>query len=266
VLFFTTLKMKSFHNLGTKVTAAGLLVVIISAVFNEIWHRVLQFGNPLPEPFPVEPPHALLAIGIAISGVGAMLQPLEAREGLSPGTKLAVSLTAGSMWLIVAGSFFYVGAVYGNPISFFLAVIMGSFSAALFLRYSSLVTRRFGFATVAYLWFITVNYLFFVGPSGGIPLGLFIVVPFDYSGRKRRLDRPWLLDFISLVPIAFLYGIVYYPLLPIRLALAINPYAAASLLGVALELGIEKSWSRAALTGERLKVLTNVSAEADSGP
>ena len=50
-----------------KLSIAGIVIVLAAAAFNEVWHRVLLFGNPLPEPFPVEPPHAVLAVGFIVS-------------------------------------------------------------------------------------------------------------------------------------------------------------------------------------------------------
>ena len=38
-----------------KLSVVGIVLVLAAAAFNEVWHRVLLFGNPLPEPFPVEP-------------------------------------------------------------------------------------------------------------------------------------------------------------------------------------------------------------------
>ena len=77
---------------------AGILVVLAAAAFNEVWHRVLLFGNPLPEPFPVEPPHAILAVGFSILGTAALLYPLRYETAVSDMRgRVAVTFISGSL-------------------------------------------------------------------------------------------------------------------------------------------------------------------------
>jgi hypothetical protein len=93
-----------------KLSVVGVVLVLVAAAFNEVWHRVLLFGNPLPEPFPVEPPHAVLAVGFIVLGFAALLYPVLHESVVSDAlARVAVAFTGSSLWLIVAGSAFYVG-------------------------------------------------------------------------------------------------------------------------------------------------------------
>jgi sorbitol-specific phosphotransferase system component IIC len=61
IILITALKLRKYPDPRIKLSLAGIVVMIAAGILNEIWHRVLLFGNPRPEPFPIEPPHALLA-------------------------------------------------------------------------------------------------------------------------------------------------------------------------------------------------------------
>lgn len=224
----------------------GLALVVASALFNEAWHRVLLFGNPIPEPFPIEPPHALLALGIVILGVAYLIHPLNDPSAISdrPG-RLAATMIGGSLWLVIAGSAFYVGGAYGTISAYLFAVGAGSFSASLFIAYPTAIAGEFGYSTISYLWFLFVYYIFFLSPSKGLPLGLLLVVALDFTlarvevvGVKSRL--------LALPAVALLYGVVYYPILPSAYSLALNAATVASIAGVAAEYGVEN------LVGRRL--------------
>jgi hypothetical protein len=228
-------------NVVGRLSLAGVLVSIGAAAFNEVWHRILLFGNPLPEPFPVEPPHALLAAGIIIIGLAAILDPL-----LSPGSfsgpwgRVTVAFTAGSLWLVIAGSAFYVGGAYGTTPALLFAVGAGSFASSLFIAYTPAVARKFGYGVLSYAWLLFVYFLFFISPVSWLPLGLILVALLDYAlTRPTSAIRVRLL---VLAAAALLYGVVYYPILPSDYAFAINAGLAASVVGVALEFGVERAF------------------------
>lgn len=234
-----------------RLSLAGVAVVLAAAAFNEVWHRVLLFGNPLPEPFPVEPPHALLAVGIIMVGAAALVSPLT--EGQPPsgrGDRLALSFVSGSLWLVTAGSAFYVGGAYASTAAYLFAVGVASFCASLFIVYSAGASARFGYATLSYLWFLAVYYIFFVTPADGLPFGIALVVAMDFAltrrGRHRADPRLLLLPVVAL-----LYGAIYYPVLPPGLAFALNTGLAASALGVAAEFAAEKAAIRLLASGPR---------------
>jgi hypothetical protein len=223
-----------------KISVLGVVLVIAAAAFNEVWHRVLLFGNPVPEPFPVEPPHALLAIGLIAIGLAALVYPLadpSAVTGLVD--RLAVAFIGGSLWLIVAGSALYVARAYQSSAALLFAVGVASFSASLFLVYATGVSGKFGYSTVSFGWFMLVYYAFFVSTADGLPLGLILVLVIDYLLSKERRfgvsTRPLVLPLI-----AGLYGLIYYPILDPGLTLALNLGIVASAFGVALEYSLER--------------------------
>ncbi|MBI3840517.1 MAG: hypothetical protein HY297_00930 [Thaumarchaeota archaeon] len=238
LLFAVAYWERGSREASARAARFGLLLVLAAAAFNEVWHRVLLFGNPLPEPFPVEPPHVILAVGLMVCGAAALLRPATTRPSGAL-EKACVSLLAGSMWLILAGSFFYLGGAYGNSASYFLAVAIASFSSSLFLRYSSLFTGGFGYASLAYGWFLGVNYLFFVGLSDGLPLGILPVLAVDYVLTRRPAGRA-LSKWAASIALALLYGLVYYPLLPLDETLAPNLFLVVSGAGVAAESLVER--------------------------
>jgi hypothetical protein len=225
-------------------SVAGLATVIAAAVFNEIWHRVLLFGNPLPEPFPVEPPHALLAMGFVILGLAALLHSLGKMTPTSgAGERTAIAFTCGSLWLITVGSAFYVGGAYATQAAYLFAVGVGSFSASLFLAYPAALNKKFGYSTISYLWFLLVYYAFFVSPSDGFPYGIGLVIVLDLAlsrGRIMGMNSRYL----ALTAVALLYGVVYYPILPAPITLAINAGLVASVLGVVVEFSLERAFLR----------------------
>lgn len=240
------------RDFAVRLSIVGIAVVLAAALFNEFWHRVLLFGNPLPEPFPVEPPHALLAVGFVILGVGALLRPL--KEGFldSPKARAAASFTSGSLWLIMAGSAFYIGGAYRSVPAYLFAVGAGSFAASLFVAYPAVVTRKFGYTTLSYLWLLSVFYLFFVSPSDGLPFGLLLVVPIDLALAREKVwgvaPRMLVLPIIALG-----YGLVYYPIIPFTSNLVIDFFALlASASGVAVEFAIERGIAQELLEGRTL--------------
>lgn len=227
------------NTAGGRLLLAGISVSIMAAAFNEVWHHVLLFGNPLPEPFPVEPPHALLAIGIIMIGVAALLDPLaDPSIANDSAGKLGVAFTAGSLWLIIAGSAFYVGGAYGSGAAFFFAIAVGSFSSSLFINYSSRVGGKFGLSTASYLWFLAVYFVFFVPTSGWFPIGTFVVALLDFMVVRGRVGR-FSLRPLTLFTEAVLYGLIYYPVLPPESTLAVNLGLVASAAGVSIEYVLE---------------------------
>ena len=231
-------------GIAGRLSTWGVVIVLVAAGFNEIWHRVLLFGNPIPEPFPVEPPHALLAVGLIMLGVASLVYALDERTVLPSAYDMAaVGFTCGSLWLIVVGSAFYVGTAYASQAAYFFAIGVASFSASLFLAYPPALRRRFGYATLAYLWFLFVFYLFFISPVEGLPFGIGLVLVIDFMlirGRIAGINS----RFFVLPSIAVLYGIVYYPILPIGITLAVNGGLVASSLGVVAEYIAERSFVR----------------------
>ncbi len=241
VLLVIAYRGRRSTDVSARLVRYGLVIVVGAATFNEFWHRILLFGNPIPEPFPVEPPHVLLAVGLLVSGAGMLLSGLKGRR---PGWKetVAASILSGSMWLVLAGSFFYVGAAYGNSASYFLAILLASFSSALFLRYASGVAGRFGYATLAYVWFLVVNYVFFVSLRDGLPLGIALVLVVDYLLSAKGVGiGPFNTKLAAMFALAAFYGIVYYPLFPVSETLTLGPFLLASFLGVLLDLGLERA-------------------------
>ena len=224
----------------------GVALVLAAGAFNEAWHRVLLFGNPLPEPFPVEPPHAVLAAGFIVLGFAALLSPVIDESVVSDvWARIAASFTGGSLWLMVAGSAFYVGGAYQTSWALLFAVGVASFSASLFLAYPTGLTRRFGFSTLAYLWFFLVYYVFFVSLGDGLPLGLIFVLAIDFALSRERIAgiNPRL---VVLPLVAIAYGLVYYPILDPRLTVALNEGLIASALGVGVEYSLERSLIKSA--------------------
>lgn len=241
VLVLTAYRDRRSTELSSRLVRYGLIVALAAAAFNEFWHRVLLFGNPLPEPFPVEPPHALLAVGLFVASAGALASCLKATPD-DWKERMSASMLAGSLWLIIAGSFFYVGAAYGNFVSYFLAILVASFSSAVFLRFVSGVAGKFGYAALAYLWFLAVNYVFFVSLRDGLPLGIGLVVVVDYLlSTKEVRTGPFNPRLAAMFAIAVFYGLVYYPLLPSSDTLIPGPFLLASIIGVSLGLGIERA-------------------------
>ncbi len=219
----------------------GTMTVIAAAAFNEFWHRVLLFGNPLPEPFPIEPPHALLAVGLILLGVAALAYPVFEGVPLSDfKSGLAISMIGGSLWLIVGGSALYVAGAYGSTPAVLFAVGVSSFSASLFVAYPTAMTGKFGFTTLSYLWFLLVYYLFFLNLGDGLPLGIALVLVLDFAlarGKVLGFSSRWLL----FPTVAILYGVIYYPILPIGLTLALNAGLLASMVGVGIEFLSERA-------------------------
>ncbi len=233
-----------------KLSVGGVLVVLGAAVFNEIWHRVLLFGNPLPEPFPVEPPHAVLAVGFIVLGLAALGQPLtDASVVKDFRGRVAVAFICGSLWLIVGGSALFLGGAYASTVSYLFAVGVASFSASLFLAYPAAVTGKFGFATLSYLWFLLVYYVFFLSPADGPPYGVILVMVLDLALVKGKLND-FDTRYVTLPILALLYGVVYFPILPSSLTLAVNAGLVASALGVAVEFGMEKALLRWRSSGQ----------------
>ncbi len=231
------------YGVPKRLSTSGVAVVLVAAALNEIWHRVLLFGNPIPEPFPVEPPHALLAVGLILIGAAALLQVLERRPVASDVKgRVAVAFLCGSMWLITGGSALYVGGAYGNFASYMFALGAASFTASLFLALPTALSGRFGYTTLAYLWFLSVYYLFFVSPADGLPIGVGLVLMLDFILSRRRIGGVW--SRYALFPIvAVLYGVVYYPILPSAETIAVNAGLAASAAGVLLEFSLEVAYS-----------------------
>jgi hypothetical protein len=225
-------------------SVTGVVVVIVAAAFNEVWHRVLLFGNPLPEPFPVEPPHALLAVGLILLGVAAILQPLGNQAVVSDSRgRAALAFIGGSLWLIVVGSAFFVAGAYSSVAAYLFAVGVGSFAASLFLAFPTALASRFGYSTLSYLWFLLVYYGFFISPADGLPLGIGLVMVVDFVlARSMLAGIPS--RYLVLPVVAILYGVVYYPILPPVLTLAINAGMLASVLGVATEFSLERALLR----------------------
>lgn len=212
-----------------RLSALGLVVSLVAGAFNEVWHRVLLFGNPLPEPFPVEPPHALLAVGIIISASATLLYPL-AHEVVSDWrSRLAVAAASGSLWLVIAGSAFYVGRAYGSTGAYALAAGVAGFSTALFLRYSAAASGRFGFATLTYLWFMLVHYIFFITPSDGLPFGFLLVLVADYLLSSPGIGR--FATYVCFLLAGPLYGLVYFPVLSLTDTVALNAGLPAATVG-----------------------------------
>ncbi len=222
---------------SVKLSEVGVATSITAAAFNEFWHRVLLFGNPLPEPFPVEPPHVLLAVGIIASGSAALLYPLRHDVVSDWRSRLAQAATSGSLWLIVAGSAFYVGGAYDTTPALLLAAGVAGFSAALFLRCAAKVSLRFGFASLSYAWFMLVYYIFFLTPADGVPVGLIPVVIVDFlmtSRFGRQYER-----YAILILTGPFYGLVYTPVISIGVTLSLNLGLAAATLGALSEYGLE---------------------------
>jgi len=243
MLVFAAAKQKPRNNL-VKLALAGIAVSVTAAIFNEFWHRVLRFGNPLPEPFPVEPPHALLAVGLIMAGTAALLYPYHNRLLLSDVYgRLATAFTAGSLWLITAGSAFFVGGAYSTDLAYLFAIGAATFTASLFVAYPTTLTGRFGYTTISYAWFLIPNYLFFVSPTDGLPLGLALVLIIDLMLAKRRVSGTST-RILVLPLVAALYGVIYYPILPIEFSVALNPLLLASILGVGIEFLVEKAYTR----------------------
>ena len=227
-----------------KLSVAGIVIVLAAAAFNEVWHRVLLFGNPLPEPFPVEPPHAILAVGLIVLGLAALLHPLGHKSAVSDmWGRVAVAFTGGSLWLIMGGSALYVAGAYPSTAAYLFAVGAASFSASLFLVYPAALSRRFGYSTLSYLWFLLVYYVFFVSPAGGLPYGLGLVVLVDLAIARARVVG-FNSRYLVLPLIGALYGLVYYPILPVEITLAANAGLAASIVGVAVEFSAERGFLR----------------------
>lgn len=238
VLIFTIWKSDRRDG-AVKLSEGGVAISLAAAAFNEVWHRVLLFGNPLSEPFPVEPPHALLAVGIIVSGSGALLYPLRHDVISDWRSRLAETTTSGSLWLVVAGSAFYVGGAYATDPAYLLAAGIAGFSAALFLRHAAKVSGRFGFASLSYAWFMLVYYVFFLTPVDGIPVGLIPVALVDFlmaSGTARRYER-----FTILILTGPLYGLVYAPIISTAVTLSLNAGLVAATLGAFSEYGLERA-------------------------
>jgi hypothetical protein len=227
-----------------KISVLGLVLVLVAAAFNEVWHRILLFGNPLPEPFPVEPPHALLAVGLIAIGLAALLYPLADASAIAgPAERLAVAFIGGSLWLIVAGSALYVAGAYRSSPALLFAVGVASFSASLFLAYATGITGKFGFSTLSFGWFMLVYYTFFVPTTDGLPLGLLLVLVIDFLLSKVRISG--ISTRLLILPlIAALYGLIYYPILDPGLTIALNLGIVASALGVGLEYALERGFVR----------------------
>jgi len=243
VLVFAALKQKPRDSL-IKLSLAGIVISITAAIFNEFWHRVLLFGNPLPEPFPIEPPHALLAVGLIIAGIAALLYPYHNRLLLSDlKGKLALTFTAGSLWLVTAGSAFIVGGAYSTNFAYLFAIGAASFTASLFVAYPTALTGRFGYTTISYAWFLIPNYLFFVSFADGLPLGIALVLIIDLMLAKRKVSNTRT-RILVLPLVAVLYGLIYYPILSIELTLALNPLLLTSVLGVGTEFLVEKAYAK----------------------
>jgi hypothetical protein len=223
-----------------KISVFGVGLVLAAAAFNEVWHRVLLFGNPLPEPFPVEPPHALLALGLIGVGLAALLYPVANPTAVAGvADRIAVAFIGGSLWLIIAGSALYVAGTYHSSAALLFAVGVASFSASLFLAYATAVSGRFGYSTLSFGWFMLVYYAFFLSLADGLPLGLIPVLVIDFLLSKERIsgvNTRWLV----LPLIAALYGLLYYPILDPRLTLALNLGIVASAFGVGVEYSIER--------------------------
>ena len=223
-----------------KISVFGVVLVLVAAAFNEVWHRVLLFGNPLPEPFPVEPPHALLALGLIAIGLAALIYPLVDQSTVSgPADRLAVAFIGGSLWLIIAGSALYVAGAYHSSAALLFGVGVASFSASLFLAYATAVSGRFGYSTLSFGWFMLVYYAFFLSLADGLPLGLLLVLVIDFllsKGQMSGVSTRWLV----LPLIAVLYGLLYYPILDPKLTLALNLGIVASAFGVGLEYSLER--------------------------
>ncbi len=243
VLGHSALRQKPREGL-VKLSLAGVLISLFAGAFNEFWHRILLFGNPLPEPFPVEPPHALLVMGLLVAGVAALLYPFRNRNLLSnPGGKLATTFISGSLWLIVAGSAFYVGSAYSSGSSYLFAIGAASFASSLFLVYPTGLTKSFGSTTISYLWFLLPYYLFLISQSDGLAAGALLVLLVDFlsaRGRVFTVNTRYLILGIA----AILYGVIYYPILPIGTSLAVNPLTLASVFGVGVEFALETAHVR----------------------
>ncbi len=243
ILAYAAVKQKPRDSL-VKLSLAGVLISLFAGAFNEFWHRVLLFGNPLPEPFPVEPPHALLVVGLLVAGVAALLYPFRNRNLLSdPGGKLATTFISGSLWLIMAGSAFYIGSAYSTGISYLFAIGAASFASSLFLVYPTRLTKSFGCTTISYLWFLLPYYLFFISQSDGQTAGLLLVLLVDFLSARGRVFTVNT-RYIILGITALLYGVIYYPILPIETSLAVNPLMLASVVGVGVEFALETAYVR----------------------
>ena len=233
-----------------RLSIAGVAVVLAAAAFNEVWHRVLLFGNPLPEPFPVEPPHALLALGFIFLGLAALLHPLREGSVVSdvPG-RVAAAFVGGSLWLIVGGSALYVAGAYPSTAAYLFAVGAASFSASLFLVYPTALARRPGYSTLSYMWFLLVYFVFFVSPVGGLPYGLGLVLLVDLATARGKVAG-FKSRYLVLPLVAAFYGLVYYPILPTQLTLAFNAGLVASSAGVAVEFFVERIFLRSQKGGK----------------
>ncbi len=267
VLLLTVLQVLKNRDRVINLSITGILISLGAAGFNEFWHRVLLFGNPRPEPFPVEPPHALLAIGLIVSGVAALVYPFKNRELISDTTaRVAISFLSGSLWLIITGSAFFVGGALSSTPAILFAVATASFSASLFLAYTASFTRRFGFATLSYLWYMGVNFVFFLSISDGLPFGIILVGTLDYLLIEHFITRTRWLRYFGMLLIGAMYGVIYFPLLPVALTFAFsNPIGVASLgasfLGVFIEFIVERSFIKSVR-----KITPVLSSEARSQP
>ena len=146
-------------------------------------------------------------------------------------------------WLVVGGSALYVGEAYASTAAYLFAVGTASFSASLFLAYPTAIVGRFGYSTLSYLLFLLVYYVFFVSPGDGLPLGVGLVIAVDLILARRQMvgvdSRLLVLPLVAL-----LYGVVYYPILPAGLTLAVNAGLAASAVGVGVEFWVERALLR----------------------
>jgi hypothetical protein len=238
----------------------GIILALLAAGYNEIWHRVLGYSITRPEPFPIEPPHALLAVGFVVSGTGALLIGMRrASKGLlNSNDKMYISLLSGSLWLITAGSAFFVGNTYQSYLSYAFAVFVATFSSSLFVNYSAKLSGRFGYATLTSVWvcFVLAFFLVLYHPIGSppvslpIPIGIVLVLFVDYMITRSK-TKPVMKDVVSRLLLGGLYGIVYYPLLDISSTLLPTTISSAivtvaligvSLAGATFEYFIEKGF------------------------
>lgn len=155
--------------------------------------------------------------------------------------RIAGAFIGGSLWLVVAGSAFYMGGACASQAAYLFAAGTASFSASLFLAYPAALTGRFGYSTLSYLWFLLPFYAFFVSPADGLPYGAVLVVVLDYAlakGKLRGLNSRHLV----LPLVAGLYGLIYFPILPAGLTLALNAGLVASAVGVGVEFSVERTF------------------------
>jgi hypothetical protein len=120
-----------------------------------------------------------------IAGLAAIVFPLDHIDQIRDSkTRIALAFLEGSMWLIIAGSAFYVGMAYPNG-GVFLAVAVATFCASLFIPSTGYFAGRFGYATSGYVYFLGVNYIFFIRPVGMVPIGILLVALLDYVLEKH---------------------------------------------------------------------------------